>query len=138
MLSSDNTDRMIELADKESFHIISTGGRIKTGGLALEGSKTVEDLQSYNVEKTILSCKAFDVSKGFTDSSEETVCVKRAMLKAGKVRIMAVDSSKFKKMALCKIVDLRDIDYIVTDQRPDEVILQAAEQKNIKILYPEE
>ena len=30
-------------------------------------------------------------------------------------KIMAVDSSKFEKTAFCKIVDLKDIDYVVSN-----------------------
>lgn len=135
---TNSVEVMIELADKENWNIISTGGRIKNGGLAMEGAKAVEGIQQYNAEKVIVSCKAFDITNGFTDSSEETVCVKRAMLKAGQVRIMAVDSSKFERTAFCKIIDLKEIDYIVTDKKPEDEILRVLEQENVKIIYPEE
>jgi DeoR/GlpR family transcriptional regulator of sugar metabolism len=100
--------------------------------------QAVEGIQQYNTDKVIVSCKAFDITNGFTDSSEETVCVKRAMLKAGQVRIMAVDSSKFERKAFCKIVDLKEIDYIVTDKRPEDEILYVLEKANVNIIYPKE
>lgn len=128
---------MIELADKDKWNVISTGGSIKSGGLSLEGMRTIHGINDYNVEKVILSCKAFDIEKGFTDSSEDTVNVKRAMLKSGQERILAVDSSKFNKIAFCKIADLKDIDYLVTDKKPDEDIIKVLEQADINIIYPE-
>lgn len=135
---TNSVEIMIELADKEDWNIISTGGRIKNGGLAMEGAKAVEGIKEYNAEKVVLSCKAFDVAKGFTDSSEETVCMKRAMLNAGQTKIMAVDSSKFEKTAFCKIVDLKDIDYVVTDKKPNEEILHVLQKESVKIIYPAE
>lgn len=135
---TNSVEVMIELADKENWKVVSTGGCIKNGGLAMEGAKAVESIREYNVEKTIVSSKAFDICKGFTDSSEETVGIKQAMLKSGQERIMAIDSSKFEKIAFCKIASLNEIDYIVTDKKPDEKILQFIEQENVKILYPEE
>ena len=135
---TNSVEVMIELADKEDWNIISTGGRIKNGGLAMEGVSAVEGIRQYNAEKVIISCKAFDVENGFTDSSEDTVGVKRAMLKAGQIKIMAVDSSKFNRKAFCKIVDLKEIDYIVTDEKPGEEIFRVLEQENVKIIYPEE
>ena len=50
---------------------------------------------------------------------------------------MAVDSSKFNKIAFCKIADLKDIDYLVTDKKPDEDIIKVLEQADINIIYPE-
>ena len=135
---TNSVEVMIELADKESWNVISTGGRIKNGGLAMEGAKAVESIREYHVEKVIISAKAFDICNGFTDSSEETVGIKHAMLQSGRERIVAIDSSNFEKTAFCKIADLQEIDYIVTDKKPDEKILQFIGQENVKILYPEE
>lgn len=129
---------LIELADVSDWNIISPGGSLKEGYLALVGPKTIANLSSYNVEKTIISCKAFDLNKGFSDTNEQFARAKQTMIRSGKDCILAVDSSKFGKFAFAKMADLREVDIVVTDKKPSEQILSAFAEVNVKCLYPED
>ncbi len=128
---------LLELSDMQDWNVISTGGRLKEGYLALIGSKTISSIQPYNVDKTIISCKAFDCVKGFSDSGDEVSQIKRAMLSAGKERILAVDSTKFGKLAFSRIGVLEDIDILITDQKPENWILENLQNAGVECLYPE-
>lgn len=129
---------MLELSDMKDWNIISPGGDLKDGMLALVGPKTIEGIGAYCVEKTIISCKAFDIEKGFSDSSEDFAYAKQKMLHSARERILAVDSSKFGKSAFCKVGDLKDIDIIVTDKKPDIDTLEKLEDAKVKCIYPED
>ena len=129
---------IIELSDVSGWNIISSGGSLKEGYLALVGPKAVAGISSYNVEKTIISCKAFDTKKGFSDANEEFSQAKQTMLHAGKECILAVDSKKFEKFAFAKVGDLNDIDIFVTDEKPSDKFLKLCKEKNVKCMYPEE
>lgn len=129
---------IIELADVSDWNIISSGGKLKEGYLALIGPKAIEGLSSYNVEKAIISGKGFDMDKGLTDSSEEFAQPKQMMLKSAKTRIIAVDKTKFGKIAFSKIAELREMDIIVTDERPDDEWLRVLEDNGVECIYPEE
>jgi DeoR/GlpR family transcriptional regulator of sugar metabolism len=56
---------------------------------------------------------------------------------AGKV-YLAVDSSKFDKVAFSRICPLTRIDVVITDKRPDERWLLYFEEYEIECIYPEE
>ncbi len=127
---------LIQLSDVSDWNIISSGGQIKEGYLALVGPRSIETIQSYNVEKAIISCKAFDLEKGFSDSNEDFARAKQAMLRGAKECILAVDSTKLKRFAFAKVGDLRDIDVIVTDKKPESETLERFQAENIKCLYP--
>lgn len=129
---------MLELSDMTRWDIISPGGNLRDGILALVGPKAIEGIGAYSVEKTIISCKAFDLEKGFSDSREDFAYAKQMMLRSAKERILAVDSSKFGKMAFCKVGDLKDIDIIVTDRRPDRDMLKVLEMAKVRCIYPED
>lgn len=129
---------IIELSDVSDWTIVSSGGTLKEGYLALVGTHTVERLSSYNVEKTIISCKGLDMDKGFTDSNEQFTQAKKAMLRACDTSILAVDSSKFGKVAFSKIGDVSQVDTIVTDRKPDRVWLRQFEKMGITCVYPKE
>ncbi|MGN1267719.1 MAG: DeoR/GlpR family DNA-binding transcription regulator [Dorea sp.] len=129
---------MLELSDMKEWNIIAPGGSIRDGILALVGPKATEGIGAYNVEKSIISCKGFDLEKGFSDTSEDFAHAKQRMLVSAKVRILAVDSSKFGQSAFSKVGDLSNIDMIVTDVKPDERTLEVLENAKVQCIYPED
>ena len=128
---------IIELSDVSDWNIISSGGKLKEGYLALVGTNAIDVFSSYNVEKAIISGKGIDMDKGLTDSSEEFAKPKEIMLRSAQKKIVAVDQSKFDVVAFSKIADFRNIDIVVTDAKPSEDWLDLFEEKGIKCLYPD-
>ncbi len=127
---------LFELSDVSGWNIFSVGGQLKEGYLALFGPRTVENIKEYNVEKVILSAKAFDPEKGFSDSVEEFAKAKQAMMDCGKQIIFAIDSSKIGKFAFSKFANLQDVDMIVTDEKPSDEVLAILASEKVKCLYP--
>ena len=133
---TNSIENLLELSDVENWDIISTGGLLKAGTMSLLGKRASDSVRSVNVDKLILSCKGFDLEKGITDGNDETASVKTAMIEAAGEVYLAVDSSKFDKVAFSQICPLADIDYVVTDKKPDEKWLLALKEYGIKCLYP--
>lgn len=128
---------MIELADVSGWNIISTGGTMKEGYLALLGSKAEAALRGYYVDKAIVSCKAFDMERGIMDSNDLFAQAKQTMMNSAKESILAVDHSKFDNMSFSKVTDTHNLTAIVTDQKPSEQWLEFLEAHKIKCYYPE-
>lgn len=59
------------------------------------------------------------------------------MLQMAKKKVLAVDSSKFGKIAFAKIGDLKDVAAIVTDKKPEEEWLQRLEELGVECIFPE-
>ena len=59
------------------------------------------------------------------------------MFYMAKTKILAIDSSKFDKIAFAKIGDLREISKIVTDKKPEEEWLQKFEELGVECIFPE-
>lgn len=129
---------LVELADASGWDIISTGGTLRENYLALVGPKALESISTFNADKVILSCKGIDMQKGITDANEMFSQVKKAMLVSAKQKILAVDYTKFEKVAFSQICDVSDIDMVVTDVKPSEAWLEYFEDKGIVCLYGEE
>lgn len=128
---------VVELSDMPKWTVIASGGQVKEGYLALLGSRAVSSISDYNVDISVVSCKGFDMEKGFTDSNESLAKVKETMLKSARKRVLAVDSSKFGKIAFAKVGTLKDIDLIVTDSRPEDQWLQLFEAREVPCIYPQ-
>lgn len=128
---------LVELAGDSEWNVISTGGNLLGDYLALLGSKAVENISSYHVDKAIISCKGINMAGGITDTNELFSHVKKTMLKSADQRILAVDYTKFEIIAFSKICDLVDIDIVVTDAKPSDRWLAYFEEKGIECLYGE-
>ena len=127
---------LMELFDVEDWRVISTGGLAKAGSFALVGPQTDKMLQSYHVDKAIISCKGLDLVEGLSDSDDLHAHSKKVMLDVAVEKILAVDSTQFGERAFAQIGQLSDVTQIVTDKRPDEQWLQAFSDMNIECIYP--
>ena len=129
---------ILELSDTSDWNIISSGGSLREGYLALVGPRAVEGLGAFNVEKAIISCKGLDMKKGITDGNELFSQAKQTMLKSAKQCILAADHTKFDKIAFSRICDVHDIHIVVTDEKPSQEWLELFDRSGIACLYPEE
>lgn len=127
----------IELLEVPDCKVISTGGEIVSTAFGLVGHVTDKTIRSYYVDKAIVSSKGFDLEKGFTDSDERHANNKKSMLESARVKILAIDCSKFDRVAFAKIGDLRDITMVVTDAKPEEKWLQKFAEFHVECIYPE-
>ena len=126
---------LVELKDRKEWKIFSSGGQLGEDSLALVGSQADKMISSFHVDSAIISCKGFDINKGFTDSNDMHASTKRTMLEK---RVLAVDSSKFNRIAFNVVGTLSDIDVLVTDVKPADDWLEKFRQYGVKCLYPEE
>lgn len=127
----------LELIDVSGCNVISTGGLATGSSFALVGSVTDKTIRSYYVDKAIISSKGIDLYAGITDSDERHANNKASMLQMAKKKVLAVDSSKFGKIAFAKIGDLKDVAAIVTDKKPEEEWLQRLEELGVECIFPE-
>lgn len=133
---TNSVEILIELADLSTWNVISTGGKMREGYLSLFGTSVIDSFKKYNVDKAFISCKGFDVEHGITDSIEDFAEVKKGIIQASNTCVLAVDSSKFDRIAFAKICDINNIDMIVTDKKPVGKWMMFFEQKGIKCLFP--
>lgn len=124
---------MFELSDKGGWRILSTGGVMKEGALALVGPQTEKMIDNFHVDKAVISCKGMDRKIGITDSNEADVEIKKRMIKSAKEVILVVDSGKFDKISFVKMGDLSNIDYVVTDENPSEEWHDTFERNDVKL-----
>lgn len=137
-LITNSVEILLETADITGWHIYSTGGLMQEGSLALFGAAADDMLTSYQVDKAILSCKGLDMKKGVTDSNEMHAKTKQVMLSSANKKIIAIDSSKFDKVAFKEIADFDGVDLVITNERPNAEWLNFFDEKGIECIYEKE
>ena len=130
---TNSVEILLELSDVNGWNILSTGGSLKGGALALVGYQAEKMIKSYHVDKAIISCKGIDMEKGVTDSKEADAHIKKLMVDAANTKILVVDESKFDKISFTKIVDFSDLDILVTDHQLSNDWQQVLSPWDIKI-----
>lgn len=128
---------IIELSDVSDWNIICSGGSLKEGYLALVGPGTAESFSSFNADKAFFSCKGLDMEKGVTDGNELFSQAKQMMMKSARESVLAVDSSKFDRIAFSRLCDTGAMHTIITDVKPVQRWLNYFESLHIRCLYPE-
>lgn len=121
------------LNEQTSATVYCTGGRIfhQSGYV---GSHAVETIKSFCADVAFFSCCGFSVKNGSTEAEEENAVIKRMMIGNAKKIILLCDSTKFDRDYLCRACTLDLIDFIVTDKKPDEQIVEALQKK---LIFPE-
>ena len=117
---TNSVEILIELAAKNDWNILSTGGTLKPGSLSFVGRQAENMLNDFHVDMAIFSCKGIDMDHGVTDSNEKDTEIKKCMLAAAKKRILAVDATKFDRISFTRVCELKDIDVVVTNREPSE------------------
>ena len=96
---------------------------------------TVEQIKNFNFNTAIISTCGIDNEYFSTEKTLEQALVKKEVLKRAKTKILLIDSSKFSSFGTHKVVSLDNYDFIVTDKRPSDEIMQYLSNLKTKILY---
>lgn len=123
-----------ELSNKD-FTLSSTGGLFNKNTLSLQGKIARDTIKKFNVDILLISCKGICINKGIMDSDEMEAEVKRTMAQNAQEVALFVDHTKFDKTALVHMFDWKEINYLITDKKPDESWIEFCDEHKIKILY---
>ncbi len=134
-LITNSVEIMFELADKEDWNILSTGGTLKKGALSLVGSSAEKMIRGFHVDLAVCSSKGLDIKMGITDSNEKDSEIKRAIFAAAEKKVLAIDSTKFDKISFVRVLDVNEVDVVVTDQKPSERWVEHFKNNNVELIY---
>ena len=134
-LITNSVEILLEMADKDDWKILSTGGALKKGALSLVGTSAERMIRGFHVDLAVCSCKGIDIGMGVTDSNEKDSEIKQAIFAAADKKILAVDSSKFDKISFVHVFDIGEADIIVTDSAPLERWSEHLKEKNVELVY---
>lgn len=134
-LITNSVEILLELADKEDWNILSTGGSLRKGALSLVGASAEKMIRGFHVDLAVCSAKGLDIKMGVTDSNEKDSQIKQAIFSAAEKRVLAVDSTKFDKISFVKVCEGSEVDLVVTDEPPTERWVEYFKENNVELVY---
>ena len=98
-----------------SSTLIVTGGVRRQGRQELVGTITENFIRDSHVDVAFIGVDGIDMTGGATNANFSEVGVKRLMLSSATRSVIAADHSKFGRVALARICDLKEASLLLTD-----------------------
>lgn len=93
-------------------------------------------LQSIFVDKAFTSCSGLDLTAGITVNSIISTYIYKSMLQIKKRWYLMLDEEKFDHMGFYKVADLNQVDYLISNNIPDNYF-SYLNNENIPVLLPD-
>lgn len=121
------------LAGHPDIRLIALGGEYHATHDSFLGLGCVDAVEAVSTDVVVVSTSAISEEYAF-HQEQEIVLVKRAMLRAGARRILAVDGSKLARVALHRVAPLDDFDVIVVDANAPADLLQRLRDHHAQVM----
>lgn len=130
---TNDLDILSALARKEKINVVMLGGTLRRRNRAFYGAQTEGALSDLHVDKLFLGVDGFDVERGITTHFEPEAMLNRKMAKAARKVIAVTDRSKFGKVCLHRILNVDEIDDLVTDATEADGLQAAADRLGFQL-----
>lgn len=127
-------DAIKQMSQLKHITVIGIGGVLNERTLSLEGPLATKFIDRYYADKVIFSVKGITKERGIMDSKESYAEIKNHMIENSRQAVLVVDESKFGNSALIRIVDMKDVDIIVTEYKTDEAWEEIFENNDIHVI----
>lgn len=122
------------VADNEQIEAIITGGTLRPEMRSLIGNITEKTILNYRCDVAILGADGIDSEMGLYTNLENEASLVQSMIKISKKIIIVTDSSKFSNNRFAKIVDISDVDIIITDGGISTIDMQKINSQGVKLI----
>jgi DeoR family fructose operon transcriptional repressor len=119
-----------ELADSPAVRVEMLGGVYRSSSQDLVGSQVYEGLSAVRADRVIFGAAAVSLSGDVMVNDTEAA---QRLVRAGRQRLLVVDSSKIGAEALYRFCELGQCDLMITDQGANEADLDQL-RKHVKVL----
>jgi DeoR/GlpR family transcriptional regulator of sugar metabolism len=110
----------LELGHSRAHRVHAVGGEYDAYSASFVGRTSEHEVVNFFVDLCVFSTKAFLAGEGTFEASPGTVRVKQAVARNASKIILLVDHTKFGQRALRKVLDIDQIDTVVTDSKAPE------------------
>ena len=112
---TNDLDILCALAQKDRINVVMLGGTLRRRNRAFYGAQTESAFDDLHVDKLFLGVDGLDIERGITTHFEPEAVLNRRMVRAAGQVIAVTDRSKFGRVCLHRIMNVAEIDDLVTD-----------------------
>lgn len=112
------------------------GGQVRAKENSICGSIAVDQLRNYWLDHVFIGVSGITTDGCFDYSLEETE-IKRVYVEQASNVVILCDSSKFGRMSLVQICDLKHIDVLVTESPPPQALTDVLRSADVSLVLAE-
>lgn len=121
-----NNIEILSLLSATELEVISAGGRLsKENRSCLVGDDTIQCFSQIRADHAFFSTKALSSDGTLYDCNREEVFVRNTMIANAANKVYLCDTGKFDTYSSYRQGSLHDVDYIVTEKKPQDVHLES-------------
>lgn len=127
----------LELSDVPGFDVIIVGGTVRPQLYSVVGAIAESILIDLHANHAFLGADAIDLETGVSNASISEVRVKQLAIASAEQTILIADHSKFGRVSLVKIADLREFSEVITDSRFSRKAAELYQDAGVGLTYAE-
>jgi len=124
----------MELSNKHNVTVIFIGGQIAKEAQISIGANAIQNLSEIRVDYGFIGTGYVDAIYGLTEFDWDIVQIKKAVIKASKKTVLLSISEKLNSQHRYKTCDINTINTMITELAPDDKLLIAFRNNDIRIL----
>lgn len=128
-------DILHELAQETSYTLIFVGGKYNWRLNSTAGILAQNVLENIHVDKAFIGSPGVDAAYGFSGPYEEETQVKMRFVSNSNHQFILADHTKFFRTYLYRFAAPKEIEYVITDRKPDWDILETFKAKGVNVIY---
>lgn len=132
-----NMNRIANLFDRNYLvDVICIGGSYnkKLGGTV--GAGAIDEIKKLRVDKAFIGVAGINVKNDFVSNCNlEEANTKKAIIESSKKNYLLMGNEKFYIDGAFKFTGLSEIDYIITDEKPEEEVSELLDKYEVKLIY---
>lgn len=117
---TNSIDFIVRALPFENLNVISIGGMLERKTNALVNPRNMDLLKDYNIKKAFMASTGISLVNGVTNASPLESELKKTVVNRSAEVYLLVDQDKFDKYGLMTYCGLDEIDFLVTNEIPDD------------------
>lgn len=128
--------RIINLANKfKNINVIVVGGMLDRDANCFIPSNKSEAFRNINITKAFMTTSGVSIEKGVTNKNLNEIEQKIIACQSSEKIYLLADQTKFNKYKLLTYLEIKNLNKIFTNKKPDKNYLDFCYENNIDIIY---
>ncbi len=131
---TNNIITQLLLVKNRNLRVVAPGGLIMEGCYSALGDFIESMLEKMKVEKAFITTKGISLDGQMTEFEFSESKIKQLFIKRAKQKILMVNSSKFGRMGIYNVANVRDFNVLITDSGIKKEYLDMLEKSDIEVI----
>lgn len=131
---TNSIDFIVRALPFENLNVISIGGMLERKTNALVNPRNMDLLKDYNIKKAFMASTGISLVNGVTNASPLESELKKTVVNRSAEVYLLVDQDKFDKYGLMTYCGLDEIDFLVTNEIPNDTYQDYFKKNGIQLV----